>query len=53
VDVVEAVEIEGQDLRDALHNLARLSLLTIDPAPGEAGVRVHGLVQRGCGPMSC
>ncbi|QYN35256.1 tetratricopeptide repeat protein [Pseudonocardia sp. DSM 110487] len=37
---------DGQDLLDALHHLARLSLITLDPAAGPAGVRVHGLVQR-------
>jgi hypothetical protein len=37
---------DGQDLSDALHHLARLSLITLDGAAGAAGVRVHGLVQR-------
>jgi tetratricopeptide (TPR) repeat protein len=37
---------EPQDLTDALHHLARLSLVTLDPGGGAAGVRVHGLVQR-------
>jgi hypothetical protein len=36
---------EAQDLTDALHHLARLSLVTVDPGGGAAGVRVHGLVQ--------
>jgi hypothetical protein len=37
---------DSQDLLDALHHLARLSLITLDPAAGAAGVWVHGLVQR-------
>ncbi|GAA1229996.1 FxSxx-COOH system tetratricopeptide repeat protein [Pseudonocardia alaniniphila] len=37
---------EPQDLTDALHHLARLSLVTLDPGGAAAGVRVHGLVQR-------
>ena len=32
--------------RDALHNLARLSLLELDPGGGPNAVRVHALVQR-------
>jgi ribulose-5-phosphate 4-epimerase/fuculose-1-phosphate aldolase len=37
---------DAQDLSDALHHLARLSLITLDSAAGAAAVRVHGLVQR-------
>jgi hypothetical protein len=34
------------DCRDAVSNLARLSLITITPAPGGGRVGVHALVQR-------
>src|SRR6266516_853983 len=36
---------DGQRARGALHNLARLGLVTIDPASAERTVRVHPLVQ--------
>ena len=36
---------DGQPARSALHNLARLGLVTIDPASAERTVRVHPLVQ--------
>ncbi|MDQ3154240.1 MAG: NB-ARC domain-containing protein [Actinomycetota bacterium] len=42
----EGAALSGQDCRDALRNLARLSLLSVDPAGGPSGVRVHALVQR-------
>ena len=36
---------DGQPARSALHNLARLGLVTIDPGSAERTVRVHPLVQ--------
>ncbi len=36
---------DGQQARDALQNLARLGLVTIDPASAERTVRVHPMVQ--------
>ena len=36
---------DGQQARGTLHNLARLGVVTIDPASAERTVRVHPLVQ--------
>ena len=44
--VTSALAVSGQDCRDGLRNLARLSLVSLDDAGGPRGVRVHALIQR-------
>jgi len=39
-------QVEEPDCRDALSNLHRLNLVSIDPAGGARAVRTHALVQR-------
>ena len=41
----DAAAADGQQARGALQNLARLGLVTIDPASAERTVRVHPMVQ--------
>ncbi|MGH3624399.1 MAG: tetratricopeptide repeat protein, partial [Sciscionella sp.] len=38
--------VSEQDCRDGLRNLARLSLISLDPGGGSTRLRVHALVQR-------
>jgi hypothetical protein len=38
--------VDAQDCRDALTNLHRLSLISLDPAGGARAIRTHALVQR-------
>ena len=38
--------VEEQDCRDALRNLHRLNLVSVDPGGGPRAIRTHALVQR-------